>query len=72
MKSIALKVSFGLPNMKPNRGKGSQSNHSSERERKKPQAHKKGSKNGDINIDREQVLEVPLEQLRFRCCVQRL
>lgn len=58
-----LKGEQGKPNIKPNRGQGSQSNHDSERERKKPQAHKKGSKNEYIKIDRSQVLEVPIEQL---------
>lgn len=58
-----LKGEQGKPDIKPNRAKGSQSNHSSERERKKPQAHQKGSKNEHLKIDREQVLKIPLEKL---------
>lgn len=58
-----LKGDPGKPNIKPNRAKASLSNLSSERERKKPQAHKKASKNEYIKIDREQVLEVLFEQL---------
>jgi len=58
-----LKGELALPDIKPNRAAGGKSNHCSERERRKPQAPQKGSKNQHLKIDREQVLAVPFEQL---------
>lgn len=58
-----LKGELREPNIKPKQSGGGNSNHSSERERQKPQPHQKSSKNKYIKIDREQVLEVPIEQL---------
>ena len=61
-----LKGEQGKPNIKPNKpGKGPSqgSDHSSEAERRKPQAWHKGSKLDKIKIDREEVLTVDPTQL---------
>ena len=58
-----LKGEHGQPNLKPNRPKSSQKNHSSEQERKKLQTHHKSSKNDQIKIDREEILVIPKQQL---------
>ena len=61
-----LKGEQGKPDIKPNRrGKtpGADKNHSSEAERRKPQAWQKGSKLAKITIDREEVLTVDKTQL---------
>ena len=53
-----LKGEQGRPIIKPNIPKSPPTNHSSERERRKPIQRSKGSKNKTIPIDREQVVEV--------------
>jgi hypothetical protein len=55
-----LKGEQGQPSIKPGRkpSSGNSADHSSERERRQPQAHKKGSKVDQITIDREEVLTV--------------
>jgi regulator of replication initiation timing len=58
-----LKGEKGKPKIKPSRSKNKETNHSSEKERHKPQAHRKSSKNENINIDREEILVIPLEQM---------
>jgi regulator of replication initiation timing len=61
-----LKGEKGKPNIKPNKhGKGpsQSSDHSSEVERRKPQAWHKGSKLDKIKIDREEVLSIDLSRL---------
>ena len=50
-----LKGEQGKPNIKPSKPP---SNHSSEKERHQPKKHKKKGKRADIEIDREEVLEV--------------
>lgn len=57
-----LKGEQGQPDIKGNK-KGLSSNHSSEKERKNPKKHSKGSKNETIKIDREQILEYPQDKL---------
>ena len=61
-----LKGEQGKPDIKPNRrGKqpGPGTDHSSEAERRKPQAWQKGSKLAKVKIDREEVLTVDPAQL---------
>ena len=55
-----LKGEQGQPSIKPGRKPppGASADHSSERERHQPKAHKKGSKVDQITIDREEVLTV--------------
>jgi regulator of replication initiation timing len=57
-----LKGEKGQPDIKAN-SKGFTKNHSSEKERKTPKRHNKGSKNGIIKINREQILEYPQDKL---------
>lgn len=57
-----LKGEQGKPNIKPNKPSGS-TDHSSEKERRKPKGWSKGSKTDNIAIDREQVLEVDRDSL---------
>ena len=57
-----LKGEQGQPDIKANK-KGLSSNHSSEKERKNPKKHSKGSKNETIKIDRKQILEYPQDKL---------
>ncbi|WP_445250158.1 hypothetical protein [Microcoleus sp. OTE_8_concoct_300] len=57
-----LKGEQGKPDIKA-KSKGFKSQHSSEKERKTPKNHKKGSKNATIKIDREEILEYPTDQL---------
>src|SRR4028119_239000 len=57
-----LKGEQGKPDIKAN-SKGFKSQHSSEKERKTPKKHSKGSKNATIKIDREEILEYPQDQL---------
>ncbi|MEA5505963.1 hypothetical protein VB735_23160 [Halotia wernerae UHCC 0503] len=49
-----LKGEQGQPDIKA-RSKGLTNNHSSEKERQTPKKHNKGSKNGTIKINREQI-----------------
>jgi hypothetical protein len=53
-----LKGEQGKPKIKPNRSKAPISDHSSEKERRKPRPHHKGSKKAKIEINREQWVEV--------------
>jgi hypothetical protein len=57
-----LKGEQEKPDIKAN-SKGFKSQHSSEKERKMPKKHSKGSKNATIKIDREEILEYPQDQL---------
>ena len=57
-----LKGEQGKPDIKA-KSKGFKSQHSSEKERKTPLKHKKGSKNATIKIDRSEILEYPTDQL---------
>ena len=57
-----LKGEQGKPDIKA-KSKGLSSEHSSEKERKTPKSHKKGSKNATIKIDREEILEYLTDQL---------
>ena len=57
-----LKGEQGKPDIKA-KSKGFKSQHSSEKERKTPKKHSKGSKNATIKIDREEILEYPKDQL---------
>ena len=57
-----LKPEQGKPDIKAN-SKGFRSQHSSEKERKTPKKHSKGSKNETIKIDREEILEYPKDEL---------
>lgn len=58
-----LKGEQGQPEIKAKNKKGFENKHSSEKERKTPKKHSKGSKNQTIKIDREQILEYPLDKL---------
>ena len=58
-----LKGEQGKPNIKPNRRKRASSNHSSERERRKPKEWKKNRKLDRVKIDRAEVLDVEPERL---------
>jgi regulator of replication initiation timing len=53
----------GKPDIKAKSKKGFTDNHSSEKERQTPKKHSKSSKNESIKIDREEILEYPLELL---------
>jgi hypothetical protein len=53
-----LKGEQGKPKIKGNTPKPPLSNHSSEKERRKPRQRHKSSKKGEITINREQVVEV--------------
>ena len=53
-----LKGEQGKPESKTNTPKPPPADHSSEKERRKPRQHSKGSKNANIQIDREQVVQV--------------
>ncbi len=58
-----LKGEQGKPDIKAKNLKGNIGNHSSEKERQTPNKHSKGSKNQSIKIDRQEILEYPLELL---------
>jgi hypothetical protein len=58
-----LKGEQGRPQIKPNQKKGSPQDHSSERERRRPKRWRKGSKQNQIRIDREERLDVEKSQL---------
>jgi len=58
-----LKGEKGKPDIKANVKKGFKSDHSSEKERKTPQKHSKSSKNANIKINREEIVEYPQEEL---------
>lgn len=58
-----LKGEQGKPKVKANRKKKGSSDHSSEKERRKPKKWKKSRKLDKIQIDREEELEVPPENL---------
>lgn len=53
-----LKGEQGQPKIKPNTPKPEAGDHSSEKERRKPSEHNKGSKQAAIPINREQIVEV--------------
>ena len=53
----------GKPNIKAKNLKGFTNNHSSEKERQTSKKHSKGSKNSQIKIDREEILEYPRSEL---------
>lgn len=53
-----LKGEQGKPNMKANKPKPAQTDHSSEKERHKPKQHKKRRKKAAVHVHREQTLEV--------------
>lgn len=57
-----LKGEQGKPDIKANK-KGLTNNHSSEKERKIPKKHGKGSKNETIKIDREEIVKYPQDKL---------
>ncbi|WP_413172145.1 IS66 family transposase [Anabaena azotica] len=57
-----LKGEKGKPDIKANK-KGFTNNHSSEKERKIPKKHSKGSKNETIKIDREEIVKYPQDKL---------
>ncbi len=57
-----LKGEQGQPDIKASK-KGLTNNLSSEKEQKTPIKHNKGSKNGTININREQILEYPQDKI---------
>jgi hypothetical protein len=58
-----LKGEQGKPNIKPNRQKRVSSDHSSERERRKPRGRKKRRKLERVKIDRTEELDVEPERL---------
>jgi len=58
-----LKGEQGKPNIKPNRQKRVSSDHSSERERRKPRKRKKRRKLDRVKIDRTEELDVEPERL---------
>jgi regulator of replication initiation timing len=58
-----LKGEKGKPEIKGNKTSGFKKDHSSEKERKTPKQHNKGSKNAEIKIDRERILEYPESEL---------
>jgi len=53
-----LKGEQGKPNVKANTGKTQASDHSSEKERRKPRERHKRGKRAEIKVDREQVVKV--------------
>jgi regulator of replication initiation timing len=58
-----LKGEEGKPDIKANKTSGFKKDHSSEKERKTPDKHTKSSKNANIQIDREKILEYPKSEL---------
>jgi len=58
-----LKGEQGKPDIKPSKKKGQQTDHSSEKERRRPKRWKKGSKLDKVKIDDEQVLFVDKSKL---------
>ncbi|WP_225912825.1 hypothetical protein [Nostoc flagelliforme] len=58
-----LKGEKGKPDIKANKTSGFKKDHSSEKERKTPSKHTKSSKNANIQIDRERILEYPKSEL---------
>ena len=58
-----LKGEQGKPDIKPKKPRGLSKNYSSEKERKTPKKRAKGRKTENINIDREEILEYPLDKL---------
>lgn len=58
-----LKGEKGKPDIKANKNKGFNKDHSSEKERKKPTERSKRSKNETIKLDREEIVVYPQEQL---------
>ena len=58
-----LKGEQGKPDIKAKNVNGEHGNQSSEKERQTPKKHTKSSKNESIKIDREEILEYPLELL---------
>lgn len=60
-----LKGEHGKPEVKANRPKKAQENYSSEKERKIPKKHIKSSKNAQLKVDREKIIEYPQAELPF-------
>lgn len=60
-----LKGEQGKPEVKANGAKKLKENYSSEKERKAPKKHIKGSKNALVKVDREKILEYPEAELPF-------
>ncbi|WP_293064563.1 transposase [Okeania sp. SIO2B3] len=58
-----LKGEQQQPKIKAKKPRGFSQNYSSEKERKQPQNHSKGSKKSQLKIDREEILEYPMELL---------
>ncbi len=58
-----LKGEQGQPNIKAKKPRGFSNNYSSEKERKLTQNHSKCSKKSKVKIDREEILEYPIELL---------
>ena len=58
-----LKGEQGQPDIKAKNKKEFENKHSSEKERKTPKQHTKGSKNQTIKINREEILEYPQDKL---------
>ncbi len=58
-----LKGEQGKPNIKAKKPRGFSNNYSSEKERKLPQNHSKGTKKSRVKIDTEEILEYPMELL---------
>jgi regulator of replication initiation timing len=58
-----LKGEQGQPDIKAKKKKGSLGDHSSEKERQTSKKHSKSSKNQNLKIDREEILEYPQELL---------
>ncbi|WP_243146991.1 transposase [Scytonema sp. UIC 10036] len=58
-----LKGEKGKPDIKANKTSGFKKDHSSEKERKTPREHSKSSKNANIQIEREKILEYPQSEL---------
>lgn len=58
-----LKGEQGRPQIKPDKKKGQGTDHSSEKERQRPKSWRKGGKNDQIRIDREERLSVDKSQL---------
>jgi hypothetical protein len=58
-----LKGEQSKPEVKANGAKKLTENYSSEKERKAPKKHIKGSKNALVKVDREKILEYPEAEL---------
>lgn len=58
-----LKGEQGRPQIKPDKKKSEGTDHSSEQERRRPQSWRKGAKNDQIRIDREERLDVDKSRL---------